>query len=69
MRKILAYAIKAYQVAISPFLTPSCRFLPSCSQYSLEAVEKYGAFGGSWLSVKRISKCHPLHPGGLDPLK
>ncbi|WDU84631.1 membrane protein insertion efficiency factor YidD [Caloramator sp. Dgby_cultured_2] len=47
---------------------PSCRFYPTCSQYSLEAIEKYGAIKGSVLSIKRILKCHPLHPGGYDPV-
>jgi putative membrane protein insertion efficiency factor len=69
MRTILIYAIKAYQLVISPFLPPSCRFYPSCSQYSLEAVKKYGSLRGTWLSALRLSKCHPFHPGGLDPLK
>jgi hypothetical protein len=69
MKKVLMFAIRAYQMAISPFLPPSCRFYPTCSQYGREALEKYGAIRGSWLSVKRIAKCHPFHPGGLDPLR
>jgi len=47
---------------------PSCRFAPTCSQYAIEAIEVHGAVKGGWLSVKRISKCHPLHPGGFDPV-
>jgi putative membrane protein insertion efficiency factor len=54
---------------ISPLLPNSCRFTPSCSEYSLEAVNKYGALKGSYLSFKRILKCHPFHPGGYDPVK
>lgn len=69
MKKVLAFAIRAYQAAISPFLPPSCRFHPSCSQYGLEAVEKHGVLGGSWLTIKRLAKCHPFHPGGFDPVK
>jgi len=61
--------IKLYQKFISPLLGSNCRFLPTCSQYSLEAIDKYGAIKGGFLSVKRISKCHPFHPGGYDPLE
>ncbi|MBI3794014.1 MAG: membrane protein insertion efficiency factor YidD [Nitrospinae bacterium] len=68
MRKILIFAIRAYQMAISPYLPPSCRFHPTCSEYGREAVQKYGAVRGAWLSAKRLAKCHPFHPGGLDPL-
>ena len=69
MKNIVIFAIRVYQAAISPFLPPSCRFAPTCSEYSREAVEKYGALSGGWLAVKRICKCHPFHPGGFDPLK
>jgi len=69
MKRFLLLMIRAYQAAISPFLPPSCRFFPSCSQYSSDAIEKHGVFAGVWLSVKRISKCHPFHPGGFDPVK
>jgi len=58
--------LKLYKLAISPFLGANCRFYPPCSQYSIEAVEKYGAFKGGLLSLKRVSKCHPLHSGGVD---
>lgn len=51
---------------ISPFLGPCCRFYPSCSEYSMEAISKYGMLKGIWLTVKRIVKCHPWHPGGVD---
>lgn len=69
MRHVLAFIIRAYQTAISPFVPPACRFHPSCSQYSLEAVEKFGSARGLWLSAVRLLKCHPFHPGGYDPVK
>lgn len=69
MKHILIFLIKFYRKYISPLLGPNCRFVPSCSQYALEAVEKYGFFKGGYLSIKRILKCHPFHPGGYDPLK
>ena len=50
-------------------LPPSCRFHPTCSHYALQALERYGVLKGCWLTLKRLSKCHPYHPGGLDPLK
>ncbi len=58
--------IKFYQKAISPFRPPSCRFLPTCSAYSLEAIQRFGAIKGGYLAIKRILKCHPFHPGGID---
>lgn len=62
-------SITGYQRFLSPLKAqPTCRFYPSCSQYALEAVREHGAVVGAWLAVKRISKCHPLHPGGLDPV-
>ncbi len=69
MKKILIFLIKGYQKLISPLFPPSCRFTPTCSNYALQAVEKYGFFKGGWLAIKRILKCHPFHPGGYDPLK
>jgi putative membrane protein insertion efficiency factor len=69
LKHILIFLIKIYRKYISPLLGPSCRFVPTCSQYALEAVEKYGFFKGGYLSIKRILKCHPFHPGGYDPLK
>ncbi|MBF4695438.1 membrane protein insertion efficiency factor YidD [Fusibacter ferrireducens] len=69
MKYVMIFIIKLYQKYISPLLGSNCRFLPTCSQYSLEAIEKYGAIKGGFLSVKRISKCHPFHPGGYDPLE
>lgn len=68
MKKILIMLVKFYRSKISPLRKPCCRFVPTCSQYALEALEKYGAAKGSWLAIKRISKCHPFHKGGYDPV-
>lgn len=68
MSRILLWIIRLYRNTISRALPPSCRFIPSCSQYTYEAIEKYGILKGSWLGVKRISRCHPLNPGGYDPV-
>jgi uncharacterized protein len=68
LKKILISIIRFYQVAISPIKPPSCRFYPTCSHYGLEAVQRFGAFKGGWLTLKRILKCHPFHPGGIDPV-
>ena len=61
MKKILLFLIRFYRKNISPTKSPSCRFIPTCSAYALEAVEKYGAWKGGWLTVKRLCKCHPFH--------
>lgn len=66
---ILIYPIRFYRRFISPLLPPSCRFYPTCSQYALEALKRHGTLKGCWLTLKRLSKCHPYHPGGFDPLK
>ena len=68
MKKILLFMVRAYQVCISPLLPANCRFYPTCSAYFIQAVEKYGVFKGSFLGIKRILKCNPLHPGGYDPV-
>lgn len=68
MKKALLGVIRFYQKQISPLKTPSCRFQPTCSSYTYQAIEKYGALKGSYLGLKRILKCHPFHPGGYDPL-
>jgi putative membrane protein insertion efficiency factor len=60
--------IRFYQLVISPWLGPKCRFTPTCSQYALEAFKKYGPFKGFWLALKRISRCHPLGGSGYDPV-
>ena len=66
LKGVFIFLIKFYRKWISPMKPPSCRFYPTCSQYALNAVEKYGPFYGGWLAVKRIFKCHPFHPGGID---
>jgi len=68
MRRALVGIVKIYTAAISPFLPPSCRYTPSCSHYTVEALQKHGALKGSWLGVKRICRCHPFHHGGHDPV-
>jgi len=64
----LIWLVRGYQLAISPFLAPSCRFHPSCSYYAIEALQRHGLGKGLWLAVRRISRCHPWHPGGHDPV-
>jgi putative membrane protein insertion efficiency factor len=57
-----------YRRVISPMTGPHCRFVPSCSAYALDAILEHGAMRGSWLAVRRVARCHPFHPGGLDPV-
>ncbi|MBM7715899.1 membrane protein insertion efficiency factor YidD [Siminovitchia sp. FSL H7-0308] len=66
MKYILLAFIRFYQKMISPLKPPTCRFYPTCSQYGLEAIQRFGAFRGCWLTIKRLVKCHPFHPGGID---
>ena len=68
LQRLIISLIRGYQLFISPLLGQRCRFYPSCSRYAIEAVELHGALKGSWLSFKRIIKCHPLNPGGNDPV-
>ncbi|MDC3416280.1 membrane protein insertion efficiency factor YidD [Aquibacillus salsiterrae] len=68
MKHFFIILIRAYQKLISPLTPPSCRFYPSCSQYSIEAFQRHGVMKGLFLSCKRILKCHPFHPGGYDPV-
>ena len=65
-RRAAVTLIRGYQMTMSHLVLTQCRFTPSCSQYTLEAVERYGVLRGSWLGMKRILRCHPLHPGGYD---
>jgi len=68
MKKLVLILIKFYQKFISPMFPPSCRFTPTCSQYTFEAVEKYGPIKGLFLGIKRILRCNPFFPGGEDPV-
>ncbi len=69
MKKLMLYAIRIYQRAISPYKgTGCCRFIPTCSEYAYEAILKYGAFKGGYLTIRRLLKCHPFHRGGYDPV-
>lgn len=67
-KKIIIGLIRGYQLFISPMKPPSCRFSPTCSAYSIEAIEKHGILKGTYLALKRILKCHPFHEGGYDPV-
>ncbi len=66
--KVLILPVKFYQIAISPHLGPSCRYTPTCSAYTIEALEKHGPIKGLYLSIKRITKCHPWGSSGYDPV-
>jgi putative membrane protein insertion efficiency factor len=68
MKTMLLLLVKFYRNFISPMFPPSCRYVPTCSEYALIALEKYGAARGGWLAVKRICRCHPWHEGGYDPV-
>ena len=67
-KQILLWLIRFYRASISPMKPACCRFMPTCSQYALEAVEKYGAVKGGYLALRRILRCHPFHKGGYDPV-
>ncbi|MEO8739432.1 MAG: membrane protein insertion efficiency factor YidD [Casimicrobiaceae bacterium] len=68
MKVLLLLVLRGYQYAISPLFGANCRFHPSCSDYAREAIERHGAGKGSWLTLRRLGRCHPYHPGGFDPV-
>ena len=68
MKRLALKLIRGYQLSISKATPPSCRFVPTCSQYGYEAIEKFGMFKGGWLTAKRIARCNPFNPGGYDPV-
>jgi putative membrane protein insertion efficiency factor len=68
MKTLLLLLLRGYQYSIRPLLGANCRFAPSCSDYARDAIERHGAWRGTWLAVKRVGRCHPYHPGGYDPV-
>ena len=68
MKKVLLFLIGAYKTTLSPILGRHCRYAPTCSDYTAQAIEKYGPARGVWLGLKRLARCHPFHAGGLDPV-
>lgn len=68
MRHVLIGLVRLYQVGLSPLLGPSCRYFPTCSSYAIEALDKYGAWRGGWMALRRIGRCHPFRAGGFDPV-
>jgi uncharacterized protein len=69
MKHVLMFLIRLYRLLFSPLKPfPTCRYIPTCSDYALQAIKKYGSLQGSWMALKRISRCHPFHPGGYDPV-
>ncbi len=68
MKRLALTLIRLYQATLSPFIGRNCRFTPTCSRYTYEAIERFGFFKGCWMGAKRISRCHPFHEGGYDPV-
>lgn len=69
MKVVLIFFIRTYRLLISPLLPPSCRFTPTCSEYAMQAIQKYGALRGVYLAARRLLRCHPFHSGGYDPVR
>jgi putative membrane protein insertion efficiency factor len=69
VKTVLISFLKVYKLAISPLLPPACRFTPTCSEYAVDAIFRYGAARGSLLAIRRLLRCHPFNPGGYDPVK
>jgi putative membrane protein insertion efficiency factor len=67
-RSLALFVLRGYKYAISPWFGPACRYVPTCSEYAMEAVERYGAWRGGWMSLQRLLRCHPFVKGGLDPV-
>ncbi|NML33317.1 membrane protein insertion efficiency factor YidD [Paraburkholderia antibiotica] len=67
--RLLVMLVRGYQLFVGPMLGPRCRFRPTCSQYAIDALRSHGALKGSWLTLRRLGRCHPLHPGGYDPVQ
>ncbi|MCX5975131.1 MAG: membrane protein insertion efficiency factor YidD [bacterium] len=67
-KRLLLSLIQIYRKGVSPYTPPCCRYIPTCSQYAIQAIEKYGAARGLWMAIKRIVRCNPLHRGGYDPV-
>lgn len=68
MRAVVKGLIRLYQYLVSPLLGSRCRFHPTCSQYAIEAIDQHGLMRGSWMAARRLARCHPWHPGGVDPV-
>jgi putative membrane protein insertion efficiency factor len=69
MRKVILLALRTYKRWISPLLPSACRFYPTCSEYMMQAVETHGVLRGVWMGLRRLSRCHPFHEGGFDPVR
>jgi len=68
MKTLLIWLIRGYRMFVSPLFPPSCRYTPTCSQYGMQAIERFGPLRGSWMTILLILRCHPFHPGGYDPV-